>query len=108
LIIGETTRFDTDWVPFEIIQAVDRYQIPIIAAYTGQDKPIRNPSALSNYWPQALADRINNRTAHVIHVPFRKAVILNAIGQFSHNNFPLNGGLGFYSNEAYRQFGIEG
>lgn len=26
LIIGETTRTDTDWVPFEIEQAVDRYK----------------------------------------------------------------------------------
>jgi hypothetical protein len=108
LIIGETTKFDTDWVPFEIIQAVDRYEIPIIAVYTGFSKPIRKPESLSAYWPSALAERIKNRTAHVIHIPFRKAAILNAIGQFSHTNFPLNGGLGFYSDEAYRQFGIEG
>src|SRR5438093_8188664 len=37
LIIGQTTRFDTDWVPFEIEQAVDSYKIPIIAAYPGYD-----------------------------------------------------------------------
>src|ERR1700694_4955314 len=46
LIIGETTRSDTDWVPFEIEKAVDDYHIPIIVAYTVFDKPIRNPSAL--------------------------------------------------------------
>lgn len=27
LIIGETTRLDTDWVPFEIEQAIDTYKI---------------------------------------------------------------------------------
>src|SRR6266478_327669 len=33
LIIGKTTRLDTDWVPFEIASAIDTYEIPIIAAY---------------------------------------------------------------------------
>jgi hypothetical protein len=27
LIIGETTRFDTDWVPFEIEKAIDAYKL---------------------------------------------------------------------------------
>lgn len=35
LIIGSTTRFDTDWVPFEIGYAVDACKIPIIATYPG-------------------------------------------------------------------------
>ena len=34
LIVGVTTKNDTDWVPLEIAQAIDTYQIPIIAAYT--------------------------------------------------------------------------
>src|SRR5882762_2391024 len=54
LIVGETTRLDTDWVPFEIEKAVDVYGIPIIAAYTFSGKPIRSPVALSGYWPKAL------------------------------------------------------
>lgn len=108
LIIGETTKNDTDWVPFEIEQAVDRYQIPIIAAYVDIGKPIRNPGALSKYWPAALATRINSGTASVIHVPFKKAAILDAINQFSHNNLPVGGGLGIYGDEAYKNFGIIG
>src|SRR5580692_3114510 len=60
LIVGETTRLDTDWVPFEIAKAVDSYGIPIIVAYTVFTGAIRNPSALSPYWPPALAARINN------------------------------------------------
>lgn len=107
LIIGETTKDDTDWVPFEIEQAVDKYEIPIIAAYTFYDKPIRNPKALAGYWPSALAKRINNGTASVIHVPFKKAAIMEAIGQFSHNALPNGGGLGIYSDAAYRDFGID-
>jgi len=50
LIIGDTTALDDDWVPFEIEKAVDTYGIPIIAVYPGQDKPIRNPSALKAKW----------------------------------------------------------
>ncbi len=105
LIIGETTRFDTDWVPFEIQKAVDVYEIPIIVAYTVFDKPIRNPDALSEYWPLALEVRIKNGTAHVIHIPFKREPVKDAIAQFSHNNPPK---FGFYSDAAYKSFGIEG
>src|SRR5438552_4358487 len=34
LIIGETTKLDTDWVPFFFFQQKTAYEIPIIAAYT--------------------------------------------------------------------------
>lgn len=108
LIIGKTTRFDTDWVPLEIEKAVDAYQIPIIVAYTIYDGAIRKPSAFCDYWPPALASRISNGAASAIHVPFRQAPLHDAIGQFAHNNVPLGGGLGIYSNEAYVSFGIGG
>jgi hypothetical protein len=106
LIIGETTRLDTDWVPFEIEQAVDTYGIPIIAAYTFCEKPIRTPTALSGYWPKALEVRINNKTANVIHIPFRKEALKDAISQLSHNSPPVGGGLTTYSDAAYESFGI--
>jgi len=105
LVIGETTRLDTDWVPFEIEKAVDTYKIPIIAAYTVFDKPIRKPSALSGYWPWALELRINNGTANVIHIPFKKEALKDAIS-FSHDNLPLGKGLGIYADSAYEYFGI--
>jgi hypothetical protein len=107
LIIGETTLLDDDWVPFEIEKAVETYKIPIIVAYTNYATPIRNPAALRAHWPNALATRINNGTAHAIHIPFKRAALLAAISQFSHNAYPLNGGLGFYNNEAYISFGIQ-
>lgn len=106
LIIGETTQLDDDWVPFEISSAIDTYKIPIIATYTGYQAPIRNPGALSGLWPAALAARIGNGTASVIHIPFKKSALLDAMGQFSHKKLPSGGGLGIYSDEAYRAFGI--
>jgi hypothetical protein len=92
LIIGETTRFDTDWVPFEIEKAVDSYGLPIIAAYTVYDQPIRAPRGFSMYWPNALDMRINNGPANVIHIPFKKEALKDAISQFSHDSPPKAGG----------------
>jgi hypothetical protein len=105
LIIGDRTKYDNDFVPYEIYYAVEKCQIPIIATYPGQGI-IRNPSALSGKWPQALAERIANGTASVIHVPFNKNVVQGAIQQFSHANLPNGGGLGFYNDDAYRSFGF--
>ena len=59
-------------------------------------------------WPVALRVRINNKTARVIHIPFKKLPLLDAIGQFSHNNYPVGLGLGIYDDETYRNFGISG
>jgi hypothetical protein len=107
LVVGETTRLDTDWVPFEIEKAVDAYGLPIIAAYTGCDKPIRNPSALSGYWPKALEVRINNGTANVIHIPFKNEALKGAVSQFYHASPPKGRGLGIYDDAAYKSFGIQ-
>jgi hypothetical protein len=104
LIIGETTRYDTDWVPFEIEQAVDTYEIPIIAAYTGYEA-ILAPDRLSGLWPSALATRIKNKTAHVIHVPFKKEPLKAAIEQFSHDYLP-SGPLSYYVRDAYVRWGL--
>jgi len=106
LIIGKTTRLDDDWLPFEITNAIDIYKLPIIATYTGHEGAILNPITLQQYWPSELSIRIFNETANVIHVPFKKAVLNDAISQFTHNNLPKGKGLGIYSIDAYKSFGI--
>lgn len=105
LIIGETTRFDTDWVPFEIEHAIDQCSLPIIAAYPKYDA-ITAPALLASLWPKALSERINNGTAHVIHIPFKKEPLADALSQFSINKYPLGGGLGYYSRETYVSWGL--
>lgn len=105
LIIGETTREDTDWVPFEIRYAIDECEIPIIAAYP-KFQSIMAPGALANLWPTALATRINSKTAHVIHVPFKREPLRDAISQFSYEHYPKNEGLGYYSREAYQSWSL--
>lgn len=106
LIIGETTRSDKDWIPFEIEQAIDNYGLPIIASYTNYKNPIRAPLNLSKYWPFTLERRIYDETASVIHIPFKKNILKDAIYQFSHTNLPKGGGLGIYNDRAYEEFGM--
>jgi hypothetical protein len=104
LIIGKTTREDQDWVPFEISYAIDQCDIPIIAAYPGLG-PIFQPSYLASLWPSALAQRINSEKARVIHIPFKQAVLADAVTQFDHTH-PPQGSLTYYTVEAYKSFGI--
>ena len=91
-------------MPFEIEYAIDTCEIPIIAAYT-DFKWILRPDLLSGYWPAALADRINSGAARVIHVPFKREPLADAIKQFDCKNLP-NGSLNYYTQEAYASFGI--
>lgn len=105
LIVGPTTRHDTDWVPFEIEKAVDDYGLPIIAVYPGQGR-IFNPPALSRLWPRDLASRINNGVARVIHIPFKQVVIDTAIRQFHLNNMP-SGADTYYTSQAYDHMGVD-
>lgn len=104
LIIGKTTRLDTDWVPFEITSAVDTYSLPIIAVYTDYDA-ILAPAELRALWPKALADRIDNGQVRVIHIPFKKEPIQAAIDQFNHNNLPTSP-LSYYTRDAYIRWGL--
>lgn len=105
LVIGKTTKEDTDWVPFEIRYAIDQCEIPIIAAYPDYTR-ISAPGQLWDLWPEALGIRIRDGRAHVIHIPFRQSPLTAAVGTFSHNKYPNGGGLGYYSREAYLQWGI--
>lgn len=104
LIIGQTTRFDTDWVPFEITQAIDSYHLPIIAAYPTYQR-ILDPMELSGLWPAALSARIHAGTARVIHIPFKQRPIADAIEGFDHNNLPI-GPLTYYTQLQHQQWGL--
>ncbi len=105
LIIGKATRYDTDWVPFEIEYAVDECKIPMVAAYTDYINIIAPPNARP-LWPQALADRIDSGAARIIHVSFRQEPLKAAVNQFDANN-PPSGSLVYYTLETYRKWGLE-
>ena len=103
LIIGSTTKYDRDWIPFEVSYAIDDCEIPIIATYPNYNS-ILAPDQLSDLWPAALAERIKDGTAKVIHIPFREKAIMAAISQFDHNNPPKTS-LSYYNREAYQGWG---
>jgi hypothetical protein len=88
---------------YEIEQAVDRYELPLVVTYVDY-KIISNPGQLSSYWPNALSTRISNQTAKAIHIPFIKDALLDAINQFNHANLPATS-LNYYTEEAHRSFG---
>ncbi|BFO67438.1 TIR domain-containing protein [Chryseobacterium sp. KCF3-3] len=105
LIIGETTKNDDDWVPFEIEYAVDTCKIPLIITYVDISTPIYNCSPLLSKLPNALRTRIADRSASAIHIPFNKKVLQDAL-RFTFNNKPNGYGEGIYSQEAYKNFGM--
>jgi hypothetical protein len=106
LFVTEITKQDTDCVPYEIEYAVDSCDLPVIAAYPGYDY-ITAPALLSDLWPKALKYRIENSEARVIHIPFLKDPVMDALSQFklSNKNYPMDG-YGIYSWQAYNSWGI--
>jgi hypothetical protein len=104
LIIGKTTREDTDWVPLEIRYAVDSCQIPIIAAYPGYQF-INKLDLLAELWPAALRRRVSDGSAHVIHVPFSREPMHDVISQFDCNRPPNGGRPRNLDESAYRAWG---
>ena len=104
LIVGETTRNDRDFVPYEIAYAIDVCKIPIIAVYTGYSS-ILHPESHRAEWPDALSCRIDLKEAMVLHIPFVRAVIDCAINQFTHSNLPP-GPVSHYSRKAQEGLGV--
>lgn len=105
VILTKDTRYTGSVLSYEIEQAIDNYQIPLIIAYP-EYSSILNVDALSNYWPKALADRIGNDGTEAIHIAFMKDCILDAISQFSVNGKHLSNGKNHYSRDAYVQWGL--
>lgn len=103
LILTSNTRNDTDWVPFEIQYAIDDCKIPVIAVYPDY-RVVVAPGGLSHLWPSALASRISNSQAHVIHIPFAQAPLLDAIGRFSIHDMSPNGSQVHYTTQAHRDW----
>lgn len=104
LILGDKTKFDRDWVPFEISFAADSCKLPFIIAYTGYSVVV-DPSALAELWPEALARRIWSGQIRAIHVPFQKSAVDEAIRTFNLSNLP-SGSLVHWDLNSHRHFGI--
>lgn len=102
VILSGETRMSGSLLSFEIEEAVDTFNLPLILAYIDY-KAVAEPSELSGYWPNALRQRINSGVARAIHIPFNKHAILDAANQFTDENRPLTG-LNHYTEYAHRKF----
>jgi len=105
VILTNNTRYTGSVLSFEIEQAIDTYEIPLIIAYPGYSS-ILDVNGLSNLWPKALADRINHDNTKAIHIAFAKDCILDAITRFHVNGKQLSDGKTHYNREAYIQWGL--
>ncbi len=106
LIISGDTNWDRGMLNFEIEEAVEHYNIPLIVTYPGF-RAILKPSSHKEKWPKALHERIRNNTAKCIHVPFREKAIAEAISCYSIHNKEneLKSSLHFYNKQTYRNWG---
>ena len=104
VILSHETRITGSMLSYEIEKAVDTYELPLICTYTGYNS-VMNPRALSDRWPNSLAQRIDNGSVSAIHIPFRMRPLLDAMGQFSVNGKSLSGPLDYYTRAAHVEFG---
>lgn len=106
LILSSKTRKDGSLLSYEIEQAVDVYQLPIIVTYA-EYSTVAKPAELNGFWPSALAERIQDKSLKGMHIPFAKEPVLDAIGQFTYINMPPVA-LNHYTSEAHRKLGCLG
>lgn len=104
VILSSKTRNTGSMLSYEVEKAVDYYKLPLIITYPGY-KCIVKPEEMSGRWPKALSQRIRNKNANAIHIPFKKGAILDAIGQFTIHTGRLEGPLNFYSRKAQIDMG---
>lgn len=106
VILSSQTRKSGSMLTYEIEQAIDTYGLPLIVAYVDL-QVVLHPRHLASYWPNALSQRIGWGQGNMIHVPFAKDPIMDALPRFSVNGEkPMGGALGCYSADAHRQWGL--
>ena len=110
LLVGRTTRFDDDFVPYEIQYAIDNCNLPIIVCYVEERNRITNSlsNTLRNKLPKVLLDRIQSGKAKTLHIPFRQRILNQALNDHSHTNLPI-WEITLYSDALYNKiYGVNG
>jgi hypothetical protein len=105
VILTKSTRYTGSVLSYEIEQAIDTYNIPLIIAYP-EYSSILNVDALKPLWSEALSSRINKAGIEAIHIAFFKDCILDAITRFYVNGEHLSNGKNYYNLECYQQWGL--
>ena len=113
LLVGDTTKLDDDFVPYEIEYAVDSCKIPVIVCYVSyRNRIIVDPNPptsteLRQYIPKALLERMDNGTAKTIHIPFREKIISKALDDYNSEHTPAYS-FSVYTSSIYDSIYISG
>ncbi len=108
LLVGNNTRLDDDFVPYEIEYAIDTCKLPVIVCYVNHDKRIvpGNNSVsdfeLRKFVPKALLERVDREQVKTINIPFKEQIILRSIQDFSKQKLPTYA-FGRYLDSVYDQ-----
>ena len=105
LIATDKASINRGLLNWEIEKAVTTYKLPIIVCYPGFDW-VQAPYELKDRWPDKLKELIENNEVKTIHIPFKKAIIEEAIGQFSVHN-PPEYTVTYYLDSVYKKHGIK-
>lgn len=105
VILSAQTRKSGSMLSYEIEKALDSYELPLIITYVDY-QVILHPHLLSGYWPDALSTRISNAQGSMIHIPFAKSTIQDALPRFTVNGEDIGGNKVHYSADAHRNWGL--
>lgn len=106
VILSSDTRKSGSMLSYEIEQAVDTHELPLMITYVDY-QVILQPRLLSNYWPNSLSSRIGNAQGNMIHIPFAQKPMMDALHRFTINGEKPNGVVyGFYNAQAHRNWGL--
>ncbi len=91
LIITHNTKNSSNIVKFEIEQAINTYNLPIILAFVDENLIKEKTSYHDNLLPDYLKEKIQNDEVKCLYIPFKLKAIKNAIENFNvHKNYENN------------------
>ena len=83
VIISDDTNYDRGLLNWEIQTAQDKYDLPIIVAYAGEQYLPRLTDELVEKLPKVIRGDVMFGGNHYAHIPFTKDMIKRAIDHYS-------------------------
>ena len=83
VIISDDTNYDRGLLNWEIQTAQDKYDLPIIVAYAGEQYLPRLTDELVEKLPKVIRGDVMFGGNHYAHIPFTKDRIMRAINHYS-------------------------
>ena len=84
VISSKMTAVESPMLNWQISRAVNRFRLPVIVAYVGQEKV--NDDTIKTEWnhlPNKIRKYIGRDSANMVHIPLTKDKLERALGYFS-------------------------